>query len=373
MTDKEFEQLFAAMDDITASDELKASTLSAIFDDAGEAEPEVIAPTVPMFRIVPAENDAPVEDSLGSEGDASVVAENSPRSATSKRTAARKTARRRPGGWRLRVAAVAIVVILGLGGAVAYALPASHVLVTVDDTTFDLGVNIFGATVSATANTEEGKDSIAKADVHNRGLEETLNNLFDVYERDHGGEEPHISYSVEGRFGPSSQALQDEMAHVIDAQVRNWGSSKPAEQPSESTSGVQGERQGDPAQGDQSGQNQPSQSEQPMQDGQPAWQDQPASGGQIGQYEANERSGRSEQQSAEPTQPDSGGQEVQPQTEQQEARAVAEPAQESFSGNAQRQDNQPMQGQANELALPSGGSGDEGQRNGAQPAGTDRR
>lgn len=155
--DRELAELFGAFDDVRASDELKASTLDAIFAEM-EAQ-EAAEGTV---------DDDPVEaPSFGLvQGGARPHEGETDADAASKASARMEVVRgreRRPRGLWLRVAAAALVITLTTGG-VAYAIPASHVTVTRDDVHVDLAVNVFGRTVSVTSDDDELQAALDEAD-----------------------------------------------------------------------------------------------------------------------------------------------------------------------------------------------------------------
>lgn len=214
LDDDEFAQLFASMDNITASDELKASTLDAIFSQMEAEETTRYEEHLSAQETKGEQKQRPflslVTDATpqGDE-DTSVTA-----AAHATTTKAKHT--KRDAKWKVRIAAALVAIALGVGSGIAYALPVSHVLVSVDDTTFDLGVNLFGTTVSATANNDAGKSAIASTEVHNVGYRDAMNRLLDKFEQDHKDETGSVSVRVNDRFGNRNDRFSEEANQVLE-------------------------------------------------------------------------------------------------------------------------------------------------------------
>lgn len=241
--DLELERLFKSMDEVRASDELKASTLAAIFEQLDEgpvdAEEREVARTAvrPALALVTDDgasdaSDARVEvptasvatDARAGEPTASVTAgarvgEPTASVATgedkAEAGAAKKAVRPRRRRFGLKVAAAVLVVAIGLGGVLSYAIPASHVTVSAGDTTFDLGVNVYGTTVSATANSDDGRAAISSAEVHNVGFQDALGRLIDAYDQQRGGEQDEVQVSVRDPFG-GEERFASEADRVLE-------------------------------------------------------------------------------------------------------------------------------------------------------------
>ncbi len=201
--DLEFERLFSALDDVKASEELKASTLSTILAlEAEENQPldETLVHPAQRFTVIEGGKSLESETSdqtvvmtrpdAGDASDASqgnhTVAMPQPK-ADDATIAVQGSAARRKGRWRWRVAAILLAMAIGVGGSVAYALPATHVYATTGDATFDLGVNVFGITVTAEATNADGEDILRGVDVRNVRFEDAWERVLTAYEA-HGGE-----------------------------------------------------------------------------------------------------------------------------------------------------------------------------------------
>lgn len=211
--DRELAELFGAFDDVRASDELKASTLDAIFAEM-EAQ-EAAEGTV---------DDDPVEaPSFGLvQGGARPHEGEADADAASKASARMEVVRgreRRPRGLWLRVAAAALVITLTTGG-VAYAIPASHVTVTRDDVHVDLAVNVFGRTVSVTSDDDELQAALDEALVRGEGYERALVRVLEVCdERADGGSAANtgaVTVEVSGAFVGEDSAMAETVGRVTD-------------------------------------------------------------------------------------------------------------------------------------------------------------
>lgn len=196
--DLELQELFASLDTITASDDLKARTLDAIFgsldEDEAEAKDENMAtsPSRPYLRLV---EDDPLPQKPAQE-------------------ISLPTHKPRTRGWKLRVAAAIVAVAIGIGGGAAYATPVSHTQVSMGDSTVDLGVNVFGMTVSAQSEDDEGRDMLKKASVHNMRLKDSVQRLVDMREKDHGPDED-IRICAQDRNG-QDEPIGDDVNRIIE-------------------------------------------------------------------------------------------------------------------------------------------------------------
>lgn len=219
--DLELERLFKSMDEVRASDELKASTLAAIFEQLDEgpvdapvdAEEREVARTAvrPALALVTDDGASDASDARAEEPTASVATGEDKDEAG----AAKKAVRPRRRRFGLKVAAAVLVVAIGLGGVLSYAIPASHVTVSAGDTTFDLGVNVYGTTVSATANSDDGRAAISSAEVHNVGFQDALGRLIDAYDQQRGGEQDEVQVSVHDPFG-GGERFASEADRVLE-------------------------------------------------------------------------------------------------------------------------------------------------------------
>ena len=251
--DLELERLFKSMDEVRASDELKASTLAAIFDQMDEeangaagleesvAAEETQTVARPVLTLVADDEDAEARDEEAGGQDASVAAdEGNAKDASARQDGleqddSKKSARPRRRRFGLKVAAVLLLVAVGVGGVLSYAIPASHVTVSAGDTTFDLGVNVYGTTVSATANSDAGKEAISSAEVRNVGFKDALGRLIDAYDQQRGGEQDAVQVSVNDPLG-GGERFSNEADRVIEE--RRPASSPPEETPGQGEGGV---------------------------------------------------------------------------------------------------------------------------------------
>lgn len=198
MDDNELQGLFAAFDDVTASDSLKSSTLDFIMSTAAAA---------PI-----AEAAEPAEVASSEE---SVV------------TATRGGKSRARNKWRtMRVAAVAACLALALTGGAAYAYPATTVKVTQGETTIELRVNLFGQVVGASANDDDVQSLIDQMGLRNTPYEESVMKVSDSLKESNpevpvevsmNGETQQVD-STNTMSGSSSDARSDE-SHAPDLTV----------------------------------------------------------------------------------------------------------------------------------------------------------
>ena len=224
LDDLEFERLFASLDDVRASDALKASTLDAILaqadetsgTDAQKATERGFVLIEGAARAEEARRDATGEDvSAATPVDVSLASDVTTDHAGSVPRKRARAARNR-GAFMLRVAAALLVAVLIVGGTTAFALPSSHVYVTAGETTFDLGVNMFGITVSAEADSDDGKEILDDADVRNERFEEAFDRILAAYEERGGEDEPTVRVESSAPFG-GGERLDEEARDVMDA------------------------------------------------------------------------------------------------------------------------------------------------------------
>lgn len=179
--ERELEQLFSALDDISASDDLKARTLGAIFAELDEEKAPAAAPKLAVI-----DGGAP------------------------KATSSRK---HRP-SLPPRVAAIAVALVLATGG-IAYAVPVSYVTMTSGETTIDLGVNVFGRTVNATAGDEEGATLLEELELCGKGYEDAMETVADgLAERKPDGEQ--LDVHVHGGFGRQRDSMDEAAGRVME-------------------------------------------------------------------------------------------------------------------------------------------------------------
>ncbi len=265
--DLELERLFKSMDEIKASDELKSSTLDVIFgrldEEADSAEvgeepaslEEARKTTRPALTLVTDDvvcDDGTVvsedvaadirEEATDEKADASTAPV--PTSAPAETGETKEPARPRRRGFNIKVAAALLVVAVGLGGVLSFAIPASHVVVYAGETTFDLGVNVYGATVSATADSDTGKAAISTAEVRNVGFEEAFGRLINAYDQQRDGEQDEVQVAVHDPFG-GGERFANEAGRVLEG--RGPARPRPTE-PGESGSGREEPVPADPGQ-----------------------------------------------------------------------------------------------------------------------------
>ncbi len=160
--DDDMANLFAAFDEVRASDALVNATLARILgasEGDGEGNGEEAAD--PDSATVSAEASAPATAPA-----ITAVKGGKPAQAT------KQTGRAK---WRaIRVAAIAACLAMALTGGIAYATPASYYDITQNGTTVTLGVNCFGVTVSATSDDAAGDAIVQAADLCNVPYEESL-------------------------------------------------------------------------------------------------------------------------------------------------------------------------------------------------------
>lgn len=180
--DAELTELFSAFDEVTTPDALKESTFEAIVSQnapaaAGAATPE-------------------------HQADAS---------STPKRQASARLRSK----WRaFRIAAVAACLAFALTGGAAYAIPSSHVSIGQDGSSVELGVNVFGITVTADSNDEEGREIIEATDLLHKPFEESLALTYESIEQRHPDEE--IRIGIDPGIGDQHQRLEEKSTTFVN-------------------------------------------------------------------------------------------------------------------------------------------------------------
>ena len=223
LDDLEFERLFASLDDVKASDELKASTLHAIFAQADEpsatgaekAKGRGFVLIEGTARTEGARPEATQEDvSATAQAHAPIAADATDGTAGAAPTKRARAAWKK-GAFMLRVAAALLVFALVAGGTVACAVPATHVYATAGETTFDLGVNLFGFTVSAEADSDAGKEILEDVDVRFERFGEAFDRILEAYEQRGGEDEPTVRVESSAPFD-GGERLGEEAQNVMD-------------------------------------------------------------------------------------------------------------------------------------------------------------
>ena len=224
LDDLEFERLFASLDDVKASDELKASTLDAIFAQANELT-ATGAEKAEERGFVLIEGSARTEDTRADAAQEDVSTMMQVHTPKATETAAEHTStastKRARAAWKrssfmLRVAAALLVFALVTGGTVACAVPTTHVYATTGETTFDLGVNLFGFTVSAEADSDAGKEILEDADVRFKRFGDAFDRILEAYEQRGGEDEPTVRVESSAPFG-GGERLDEEAQNVMDS------------------------------------------------------------------------------------------------------------------------------------------------------------
>ena len=154
--DLEFEGLFRAFDGVTASDALKSRTLAAI-------AAENATPAIERTQVRPVVSLPQTED---------LRAEHM-----------RRPAKRAFRPLHIAVGSAMALLIVAIVGATCWFYPAATVRVEQDDMVVDLGVNVFGACISASAEGEQGEAVLMAEDIRNLSREEAESRLMRRFER----------------------------------------------------------------------------------------------------------------------------------------------------------------------------------------------
>lgn len=251
LSDAKLAELFSSIEDVRASEDLKASTMRAILELAGDEADEAqdaaaggeqkkqsvstsdvraslrLVEPEPMPSRTPEASESSASDTtayptLSLEPPARSTAQSEEPElsvAGAEQVTPGHAKAKRSWTWRLKAAAAIVAVALVLGGT-AYALPASHVTVSQGTTTFDLAVNVFGVTVDVSASDDAGKAALQDLNVRNKGYEEALELVLESYEThmgDHVTED--LSVKVDGMLAHEPGALPEGVARVVDGFV----------------------------------------------------------------------------------------------------------------------------------------------------------
>ena len=154
--DLEFEGLFRAFDGVTASDALKSRTLAAI-------AAENATPAIERTQVRPVVSLPQTED---------LRAEHM-----------RRPVKRTFRPLHIAVGSAMALLIVAIVGATCWFYPAATVRVEQDDMVVDLGVNVFGACISASAEGEQGEAVLMAEDIRNLSREEAESRLMRRFER----------------------------------------------------------------------------------------------------------------------------------------------------------------------------------------------
>jgi len=210
--DDELALLFSALDDVRASDELKAQALDRIYktphprdlpdafvgsttfdahdelpaSDAGISDEAVRCGTVSRESITPENTREVREPNDGSftavtEPFLVVVGDKALTKGAGGETRQKHVSPRRTRFRAIRAVAVAACLVLALVGGVAYAVPTSTVQLSRGDAAVELGVNRFGFVVSATSADDVGRAIVEKGDLLTRSYDEALERVADAF------------------------------------------------------------------------------------------------------------------------------------------------------------------------------------------------
>lgn len=279
--DDELFELFSSFDDVRAGEDLRASTLEAIFakDDEAEAKDmaEGVAKDVAEADVTRAESVAPQREL-----------------AQAKRARrGRRPVAARP--RRARMVAFAACVLIAILGAASWFVPFSQVALAQDDLRVVLGVNLYGVTVSVDAQGDLSEEVVAKADLGNEGVADALDRLLSAYDKvrpDAAGTTPSVDVSSTLGFGgdalrqQTQQAIQKHVAEAKPADAPQGTNNAQGSQVAQGSVGGQGQ-QPDSGQGGVAPQDQGQQGQNQSQQGQGQGQGQ--NQGQQGQGQAQEQ------------------------------------------------------------------------------------
>ena len=112
-----------------------------------------------------------------------------------------------------RAAAAAAIVLVAISGGVALRAPTAFVQVSGPESTIQLGVNIFGMTVSATALDPAGEELLLGTNVSNMGYEDSLRMLADMMGASDAGT---MNVEVSSIGGLQNSSLEDSSNKVLD-------------------------------------------------------------------------------------------------------------------------------------------------------------
>lgn len=311
--DNELSTLFAAFDDVRASDSLKARTLDRLSTlmESGADDPS--APTDDLSAEKPANETHSGEAAIPAAIEAKLAQvkeapENSnPASAQSfSAVEGAKSPQGKPSGTKarrakkfraIRIAAIAACLSLALVGGVAYATPTSHVQLSQGDASIELGVNRFGVVVSATSNDDAGRAVIEKGGLLNVSYDDALAHAADGLGKP-TSDRP-LEATVNSNDGAQRENLENKNREFLNERNESWG---PTNAPSENNPGgmpadhqpAAGEAPSEeppngtmqPGEASQPG-TAPSNTDQPENSGQPSYNGQPESG--ANQSETNDQ------------------------------------------------------------------------------------
>lgn len=205
MDDMEFVKLFSSLDSVTASEDLKKSTLEAIFASADTAT-ETTA--------------------QGAEPDAKVV--KFPRN---------KRHHGNHGSHTLRIAGIAACFALLSTVGTAYNMPTSFAEVDDGETNLTLGINSLGMTVSAESDSDKGKKLIEDSDVVNKNYRDSVGAVATGIATHTDAPEASITISVSSNDKTQQKSIAKGSSEAVEvsgykkktAQVKTTATKKSAE------------------------------------------------------------------------------------------------------------------------------------------------
>ena len=182
--DASLDKFFSTFDDVHASENLRASTLEAVF----------------------------------SEGDS----QNSEHTVGSTGLADGKWGRTRRGNrhlaarpHRMRRVLAAVCVALVIAGAATWFVPLTSIAVEQDDLSVVFGVNVYGMTVSTTTQGDLSEQAVAQAGVTNKTYEDAISRVLDAYGKlTPNGVSSAASVSVHAPMGFGGDAIRRGAEHV---------------------------------------------------------------------------------------------------------------------------------------------------------------
>lgn len=128
-----------------------------------------------------------------------------------------------------RMAAAAALVLVAVSGGIALRAPTAFVSVSGPESTIQLGINVFGMTVSATSNDPAGQEMLSTVNVGNMGYEDSLRVLADMM----GGANPAgMNVEVSSVTDGQKSSLEDSSLKVLDIlQAQRTSEVKPTVKP----------------------------------------------------------------------------------------------------------------------------------------------
>ncbi len=237
LDDEQMSELFSALDDVVATDDARTRVVAAMLGD--DSATDVAAGT-------------PVRETTAR--DEGTLAQSA-RERRGRDSSWHKGARRR--GRHLRVVwphrkawiALATCLVLLLAGVASWFVPLTSVAVAQDELSVELGVNVYGVTVSATAEGELSKKVVDSTRPANRKVGDALGELLDEYDRQHVQDKSSTQSSeptvdVRAPMGFGGDVVRAEAERVVKGRVsveRDQGQSV-------RNSGESSQEQGRPAQ-----------------------------------------------------------------------------------------------------------------------------